>query len=111
MTNKTSVAHRLKTANLLIKKLTAWVFASLLMISIVPIGHAETEQDAAEPEVIIKQDGDKRISEYYVHGRLVEIKVEPKNAPTYYLIPSNSGDFERSDESRLLLPTWKILEW
>lgn len=109
-TNKTIVINTdLITSS--IKKLAAIVLASLLSLTLVPAVNAETEKDAAEPEVIIKQDGDKKISEYYVHGRLVEIKVEPKNAPTYYLIPSNNGDFVRSDESQMLLPTWKILEW
>ena len=72
---------------------------------------AESEKDISEPEVIIKQSDDKKISEYYVNGVLVEIKVEPKNAPTYYLIPQQNGQFLRADESQMLLPTWKILEW
>ena len=76
-----------------------------------PLAMAESDQDIAEPEVIIKQSDDKKISEYYVNGVLVEIKVEPKNAPTYYLIPAENGQMVRTDESQLLLPTWKILEW
>ncbi len=72
---------------------------------------AESGNDISEPEVIIKESGGKKISEYYVNGTLVEIKVESKHAPTYYLIPSKDGQMVRSDESQLLLPTWKLLEW
>ncbi|GAA3942657.1 DUF2782 domain-containing protein [Litoribacillus peritrichatus] len=74
-------------------------------------GFAETENDISEPEVIIKQSENKKISEYYVNGILVEIKVEPKNAPAYYLVPAESGQMIRTDESQLLVPGWKILEW
>lgn len=82
-----------------------------LLVSISPISVAESDQDISEPEVVIKQTDNKKISEYYVNGVLVEIKVEPKNAPTYYLIPQQNGEMVRADESQLLIPTWKILEW
>ncbi len=72
---------------------------------------AENGQELSEPEVIIKQSGNEKISEYYVNGILVEIKVEPKNAPTYYLVPAEGGQMLRTDESQLLVPSWKILEW
>lgn len=87
--------------------------ASLMMLAMVisAPNYSETENDISEPEVIIKQTDSKKISEYYVNGVLVEIKVEPKNAPTYYLIPAENGQMVRTDESQLLIPTWKILEW
>ena len=93
---------------------TALLATALLATSLLAmpsISYAESDQDVTEPEVVIKQDGNKKISEYYVHGQLVEIKIESKNAPTYYLIPSPSGQMLRSDESQMLLPTWKLLEW
>jgi hypothetical protein len=76
-----------------------------------PLSFSDTEQSISEPEVIIKQSDDKKISEYYVNGVLVEIKVEPKNAPAYYLVPAEGGEMIRTDESQLLIPGWKILEW
>lgn len=100
---------RLQTS-LRLKQLIQASFMILALIVSAP-SYAESENDISEPEVIIKQSDDKKISEYYVNGVLVEIKVEPKNAPTYYLIPSDNGQMVRTDESQLLLPTWKILEW
>lgn len=98
--------HRINKGN---SVLTALVMVCVMIFS--PLTFAEGENDISEPEVIIKQTDDKKISEYYVNGQLVEIKVEPKNAPTYYLIPAADGQMIRAHESQLLLPTWKILEW
>ncbi|GLQ32969.1 DUF2782 domain-containing protein [Litoribrevibacter albus] len=94
-------------------RIKGWIqiIAMSLAFIVTPLSFAESGTDISEPEVIIKQSDDKKISEYYVNGVLVEIKVEPKNAPTYYLIPSDNGQMIRADESQLLLPTWKLLEW
>ena len=64
-----------------------------------------------EPDIQIRPGKNETFYEYRVNGELVEIKVVPKIGPTYYLIPSQGGEFERSDSSRLVFPTWKLLEW
>jgi len=63
------------------------------------------------PDIQIRYGDDETILEYRVKGKLVEIKVVPKIGPVYYLIPTDSGDFERSATSRIVFPSWKLLEW
>ena len=64
-----------------------------------------------EPDIQIRYGESETVYEYRVNGQLVEIKVVPKIGPTYYLVPSDGGEFERSDTSKILVPSWKILEW
>ncbi len=64
-----------------------------------------------EPDIQIRYGEDKTVYEYRVNGQLVEIKVVPKIGPAYYLVPADGGGFERSDTSRVVVPSWKILEW
>lgn len=64
-----------------------------------------------EPDIQIRYGEDETVYEYRVNGEIVEIKIVPKIGPVYYLVRTEEGDFERSETSRLLFPSWKILEW
>ena len=85
----------------------------LLACSFFLAGTFYVEKSFAEesPEIQIRYGEDETIYEYRVQGELVEIKIVPKVGPTYYLVPDTDGDFVRSDTSRLVYPSWKILEW
>ncbi|HCP55243.1 MAG: DUF2782 domain-containing protein [Pseudomonadaceae bacterium] len=74
--------------------------------------HAE-EPVSGEPDVTIRQEGDRTVSEYRVNGFLYAIKITPKNGPPYFLVRSDGsdGNFVRSDDPDMLIPAWKIFEW
>jgi hypothetical protein len=68
---------------------------------------------SAEPDVTIRQDGDKKIEEFRQNGFLYAIKITPKGMPPYFLVRSDGseGNFIRSDQPDMLIPAWKIFSW
>jgi hypothetical protein len=71
------------------------------------------ESVTAEPDVVIRQEGDRTVEEYRVNGFLYAIKVIPKAGPPYYLVAvDDEGNFMRSDQPEgMRIPSWKIFEW
>jgi Protein of unknown function (DUF2782) len=74
--------------------------------------HAE-DPASADPDVTIRQDGDRTIQEYRVNGFLYAIKVIPKNGKPYFLVRADGsdGNFIRSDDPDMLIPSWEIFSW
>ncbi|UFQ97872.1 DUF2782 domain-containing protein [Pseudomonas wenzhouensis] len=74
--------------------------------------HAE-DPVSADPDVTIRQDGDRTIQEYRVNGFLYAIKVIPKNGKPYFLVRADGsdGNFVRSDDPDMLIPSWEIFSW
>jgi hypothetical protein len=72
-------------------------------------------QDAVpgDPEVTIRQEGDRTVEEYRVNGFLYAIKVIPNSGAPYYLVAvDEDGNYVRSDQpDGLRIPSWKIFEW
>lgn len=68
---------------------------------------------SADPDVTIRQDGDKTIQEYRQNGFLYAIKITPKHGKPYFLVRADGTDdnFIRSDQPDMLIPAWKIFEW
>ncbi len=66
-----------------------------------------------EPEVTIRQEGDKTVEEYRLNGFLYAIKVTPKKGPPYFLVAvDDDGNFTKADTPNgLRIPSWKIFEW
>ncbi|MFE8071303.1 DUF2782 domain-containing protein [Marinobacteraceae bacterium S3BR75-40.1] len=71
----------------------------------------QRQQQANEPQIVIRHEKKKTIYEYRVNGMLKEIKVVPENGAPYYLVPSEGGDMIREDKSELLIPSWVIFSW
>ena len=70
-----------------------------------------------EPEVTIKRDDKRTITEYRINGRLTAIKVETEGFPTYYLVDTD-GDGRvdtrrrgRFTEDDMVLPHWVLFRW
>ena len=68
---------------------------------------------SGEPDVTIRQDGDRTIQEYRVNGFLYAIKVIPKGGKPYFLVRADGsdGNFVRSDQPDMLIPAWEIFSW
>lgn len=74
---------------------------------------AADDAPSADPDVTIRQDGDKTIQEYRQNGFLYAIKITPKHGKPYFLVRADGTDdnFIRSDQPDMLIPAWKIFEW
>ena len=74
---------------------------------------AAEDAPAADPDVTIRQDGDKTIQEFRQNGFLYAIKITPKNGKPYFLVRADGseGNFIRSDNPDMLIPAWEIFSW
>ncbi|WP_070414040.1 DUF2782 domain-containing protein [Pseudomonas lundensis] len=84
------------------------------LIAAIPlVTFAADEAPSADPEVTIRTEGDKTIQEYRQNGFLYAIKVTPKGGKPYFLVRADGseGNYIRSDQSDMLIPSWKIFEW
>ena len=74
---------------------------------------AADDAPSDDPDVTIRQDGDKTIQEYRQNGFLYAIKITPKHGKPYFLVRADGTDdnFIRSDQPDMLIPAWKIFEW
>ena len=84
------------------------------LLSVAPlVAIAADDAPSAEPEVTIRQEGDKTIQEYRQNGFLYAIKVTPKVGKPYFLVRADGTDanYIRSDQPDMLIPAWKIFEW
>ena len=87
------------------------LLASLLMLS--PVAVLAEQSAPGEPDVTIRQDGDKTIQEYRVNGFLYAVKITPKAGKPYFLVRADGsdGNFVRSDSPDMLIPAWEIFSW
>lgn len=86
---------------------------AIALIAALPLSlHAAPEDQASEPDIIIKQMEDKTVHEYRINGFLYAIKIIPKNGKPYYLVAEEGGEnYMRVDEPRFVVPKWEILTW
>ncbi len=85
----------------------------IALISALPLTlSAAPEEDASEPDIVIKQMEDKTVYEYRVNGFLYAIKIVPKKGKPYYLVAEDGSDnFMRVDEPRFIVPKWEVITW
>ena len=84
------------------------------LLAIAPVAAiAADDAPSADPDVTIRQEGDKTIQEYRQNGFLYAIKVTPKGGKPYFLVRADGteANFIRSDQPDMLIPSWKIFEW
>ncbi|GIZ10794.1 DUF2782 domain-containing protein [Pseudomonas sp. NCCP-436] len=83
------------------------------LLACLPLGAAADEPVSADPDVTIRQDGDRTIEEYRVNGFLYAIKVTPKNGKPYFLVRADGsdGNFIRADDPDMLIPAWQLFSW
>lgn len=95
------------------RALNRLLLASVLCICPLTAMAADDEAPSAEPDVTIRQDGDKFIQEYRVNGFLYAVKITPKHGKPYFLVRADgtSAQFIRSDQPDMLIPQWEIFSW
>ncbi len=77
-----------------------------------PLAFAEDPAPGADPDVTIRTEGDKTISEYRINGFLYAIKVTPKAGPPYFLVRADASQmWMRSDKPEMLVPAWELFSW
>lgn len=77
-----------------------------------PLASAEDTAPSAEPDVTIRTEGDKTISEYRINGFLYAIKVTPSVGKPYFLVRADASQmWTRSDKPEMLIPAWEIFSW
>ena len=83
------------------------------LLACVPFAAHAEDSVSGDPDVTIRQDGDRTIQEYRVNGFLYAIKVIPKNGKPYFLVRADGsdGNFIRSDDPDMLIPSWEIFSW
>ncbi|HEC52143.1 hypothetical protein LCGC14_0180050 [marine sediment metagenome] len=91
------------------------LFGRGLAVLLLACSFSVMAQDAitAEPDVTIREEGDRTVEEYRLNGFLYAIKVTPKSGAPYYLVAvDEDGNYVRSDQPEgLRIPSWKIFEW
>ena len=97
----------------MVMKKIAFLFALLCSISMAPVATADVlpEFDDNEPVVTIRHGEQATYFEYRVNGKLKEIRVEPTVGKPYYLRPTEDGEFEKFEDSTLMLPKWILFSW
>ncbi|MDH1265758.1 MULTISPECIES: DUF2782 domain-containing protein [unclassified Pseudomonas] len=85
----------------------------LSLLACVPLASYADDAPSADPDVTIRQDGDRTVEEYRVNGFLYAIKVTPKGGKPYFLVRADGseGSFVRSDDPDMLIPAWEIFSW
>lgn len=77
---------------------------------------ASVENDQAlEPQVAMRTEGEQQVQEYRLRGKLYMVKVTPKNGKPYYLVDNRGdGTFMRQDnplDNGVRVPQWVLLEF
>ncbi|HEX9583605.1 MAG TPA: DUF2782 domain-containing protein [Gammaproteobacteria bacterium] len=80
-----------------------------------PLPQQVQSGETLEPDITIIRRQKETVTEYRVNGKLRAIKVQPNNAPAYYLV---DADGDGTPESRrdgfgedILIPQWVIFSW
>jgi len=118
--------HRLSLLQSGMSRMVQRLLIGLVMAVATPHALAEIEPGAAaplpedpqtgkeltgEPEIEIRYGENETRYEYRVNGELVQVKVQPKVGPAYYLIPGQDGALVQSDGPNPSYPTWRLFQW
>ncbi len=82
------------------------------MLAVVPLSGFAQEPVDGDPDVTIRQEGDRTVEEYRVNGFLYAVKVTPKHGKPYFLVRADGdSNFVRADKPDMLIPAWEIFSW
>jgi hypothetical protein len=93
---------------------TRFVHTALLCVALLgtaPLALAQ-EDASVEPDITVRQEEDRTVREYRVNGQLYAIEIQPSAGPSYFLVDDDGdGDFRRSDNERIAVPSWVLISW
>ena len=76
------------------------------------IGLSQPSENTGRDDIQIVTGESRTVYEYRQNGKLVAIKVVPKNGKPYYMVPADEIGMPRDLETaRHLYPQWVIIEW
>ncbi|ANF25141.1 MAG: DUF2782 domain-containing protein [Pseudomonadales bacterium] len=82
------------------------------LLALVPLSGFAQESVDGEPDVTIRQEGDRTVEEYRVNGFLYAVKITPKVGKPYFLVRADGdSNFIRADRPDMLIPAWEIFSW
>ena len=82
------------------------------VLAAVPLIGCAQEPVDGEPDVTIRQEGERTVEEYRVNGFLYAVKVTPKHGKPYFLVRADGdSNFVRADQPAMLIPAWEIFRW
>ena len=82
------------------------------VLASVPLAGFAQESVGGDPDVTIRQEGERTVEEYRVNGFLYAVKVTPKNGKPYFLVRADGdSNFVRADQPDMLIPAWEIFRW
>ncbi|MGC3875324.1 DUF2782 domain-containing protein [Halomonas sp. GXIMD04776] len=86
------------------------VLLAVALLGSSPLVLSQEQPDA--PDITVRQEEDRTIREYRVNGQLYAIEIEPAVGPSYFLVDDDGdGDFRRSDNERIAIPSWVLFSW
>lgn len=102
--------HLTTKGKVIMRTLKPLMLASLLVL--VPLTGFAQESVEGEPDVTIRQEGERTIEEYRVNGFLYAVKITPKSGKPYFLVRADGdSNFIRADRPDMLIPAWEIFSW
>ncbi len=70
------------------------------------------QDNSVQPDITVRQEEDRTVREYRVNGQLYAIEIKPKVGPSYFLVDDDGdGDFRRSNNERIAIPSWVLISW
>lgn len=95
---------------MMLYRLVPSVLLAVVLLGSTPLVSAQEDSDA--PDITVRQEENRTIREYRVNGQLYAIKIEPTAGPSYFLVDDDGdGDFRRSDNERIAVPSWVLFSW
>ena len=88
------------------------VWSILLAVALLGSPSLVLAQEQPTPDITVRQEEDRTIREYRINGQLYAIEIEPAVGPSYFLVDDDGdGDFRRSDNERIAIPSWVLFSW
>ncbi|MCQ2030579.1 DUF2782 domain-containing protein [Stutzerimonas zhaodongensis] len=82
------------------------------LLALAPLSGFAQESVEGDPDVTIRQEGERTVEEYRVNGFLYAVKVIPKTGKPYFLVRADGdSNFIRADKPDMLIPAWEIFSW
>jgi len=99
-----------KRDKVIMRALKHLLLASVL--AVVPLSGFAQEPADGEPDVTIRQQGERMVEEYRINGFLYALKIIPKHGKPYFLVRADGdSNFFRTDSPDMLIPAWEIFSW